>query len=74
MVNDVKQSLVGVNFLFDDAYDTRLYRAIYLVCSFLKTLRKTTLYKDECLMKVDTKAEPLKHRGYAIFDCLDNSK
>ena len=74
LINAVERSLVGVNFFFNNAYATRLYYFVRLICFFSKTLSKTTLYKDGCFMKVGTKAELLKVRGYAPFDRLDNSK
>ena len=69
LINDVKRSLVGVNFLFNDKYENRLYRVVRLVCSF-----STTLYKDKCFVKVGTKPGPLKVCGHASFGCLDDSK
>ena len=74
-MNDVKRSLVGINYFLDNKYDTDLYRVVRLVCSFSKKkLKKATLYKDECFMKVGTKKEPLKVLGLATFDCLGNSR
>ena len=74
LVNDIKRSLVDINYFIDHKYDTDLHRVIRLVCSFSKKLKKATLYKDECFMKVGTKTEPLKVRGLATFDRLENSK
>ena len=74
LMNDVKRSLVGDNCFLDNKYDTDLYRVVRLVCSFSKKLKKATLYKDKCFMKVGTKTEPLKVRGLATFDRLGNAK
>ena len=43
LFNNVKQSLVGVNFFLDNKYDTCLYRFVRLVCSFLKTVSNTNV-------------------------------
>ena len=74
LINDVKRSLVGVNYFLDNKYDTDQYRVVRLVCSFSNKLKKATTYKDECFMKVGTKMEPLKGRGLPTFDRLDNPK
>ena len=74
LINDVKRSLVGVNYFLDNKYDTDQYRVVRLVCSFSKKLKKATTYKDDCFMKVGTKMEPLKGRGMPTFDRLHNAK
>ena len=74
LIYGVKRDLIGVNFFLNNIYDTTLYHNIRLICSFSKTLSKTMLYKDKCFMKADTKVEPLKVRGSATFDQLDNPK
>ena len=74
LVYDVRRSLLGVNFFANNSYDTNLHRTVRLVCSFSKTLSKTTLYKDEYFTRVDTKLELMKRSGSSTFDRLDNSK
>ena len=74
LINDVKRSLVGVNYFLDNKYNNDDYFVVRLVCSFSKKLKKDTKYKEECFMKVGTKMEPLKGRGLSTFDRFDNAK